>query len=613
MQDSKSLHQALPGLASCLIDDFVTTYPHLSFEFKKDLRKISKRLSSEGPEFMTKTMPRFWSAILAGLETGCYILPFGFTRDKNSKLPLMFKGLLSLVFSYDGSLLPTVDENALAFLSQFCQIVYKFELPYKQETADKAIQNFKTVDSELGKVILPDYDPILEEANSIVLSILSGIDPKEIRPKHGTGAVATGEKSFRKWEFKRLYKSAHNVYPYYEYFLPSRSTLFDPSSIRWYRNLERLDFATSKFMLVPKDSRGPRSINMEPLELMFLQQGLMNLVVKKVQSSPFGHQILFNDQGTNQRLALASSQSRELATLDMKEASDRVSVALVKRLFSGTGLLKYLLGTRSSHSCLPTGEIIKLNKFAPMGSAMCFPVEAICFFALAEAVRREWRIPGEIHVFGDDLIVPKRLASYLFDLFPNYGLKFNENKCFLRGYFRESCGVDAYNGIDITPIKLKKTWPRSSNNRDANRIKGAVDSINNLYLRGFWNTAEYLRKLFSCTYKIKLPYTPASMQFTGLSWLSYQDTVKGTRSRFDKATQSVQYQSYQYFDKKVRERLSSSSRLFKNLLGLNMSSFKITDLNSLTSKTVDPFVGSVPVPHAGHLKLRWCSLRSMVV
>lgn len=583
MQDSKSLHSALPELTRSLFEDFTLTFPHLSKVFSLDQKKFEKRLLSEGLTYMTKLLPSLSKSLLRGLETGTFSLPLGFKRKRESRLPMFLHGLFSLVFCDDGSLRSEPDENAIFFIQQFCNLIYKLDLPHSKTIEEQFIEDFKRVDQELVSYNFWSYDPILEEANHIMKKILEGFDPMDILPKHGPGSVSTGERYEKKWNFKRKYNSIHKVYPYYEFFVPSRSTLLD--SIEWYKSLEPLERGCAKVHLVPKDSRGPRIISMEPLEYQFIQQGLSKALVRFLETrSPAKGYVNFTDQKINGQLALASSKTQSYATLDMKEASDRVSTGLVSRLFSGTGILKHLLATRSSETMLPNGEVIHLNKFAPMGSALCFPVEALCFYSLAKAVQKMWKVPGNVFIYGDDIIVPKRLTRYLFETFPNYGLKFNQDKCFFNGKFRESCGVEAYNGVNVTPWKIRHLWPR--NVRDAFGIASAVALVNQFYTGGLWCTARFLERKFVNLYKLNLPVTPVSRSFSGLSWFTYQDGYRG-KTRWNKYLQRTEYRAPQLRQKVRKSHYPAFGRLFANLVG--------------------QVATSVPVPQAGSLKLRWCA------
>lgn len=586
MQDSKSLRAASPALIKSLFRDFANTFPSLKDSLNHDHAKLVARIEHEGVEFLTVALPKFWKSVLTGLESGHYSICAGFQRKHGSRRPLFLQGLTAMIFNDEGELLDDPDSNAIAFIGQLCQLFYKLELPSKKTLEEKVIQNFKDTEVELSSLLLDDDCPILGEAQAIMRSIFKGFNLESIKtPKHGPGAVATGEKDINKWDFKRKYESIHRVFPYYDWFVPTRDSLF--SRLNWYKSLKPEKEGIAKVILVPKDSRGPRLISAEPLEFMFIQQAIKKAIYEHIESPTnlvYG-QVNFTDQRINQREAQKASITRSYATLDLKEASDRVSLLLVKKLFSGTGLLQALLGTRTALTKLPDGTTLRMKKFAPMGSALCFPVEALCFWALAESLRRMWRIPGKIYVFGDDMIVPKRLVPYLFEFFPQVGLKFNQDKCFVEGFFRESCGMDAYNGVNVVPQRMKKLWPKSRS--DAMRVQSAVDFVNRLFMAGYWCTAGYLEDLFVRTYGLKLPVAPARDEhFSGLSWKTFQDGYRGERS-WNSKFQRWEYLTYSVETTVKKKTPSQWNRLFANLVG------------QMTRR--------VPVPHAGKLKMRWCA------
>jgi hypothetical protein len=291
-----------------------------------------------------------------------------------------------------------------------------------------------------------------------------------ITPRHGPGAVATGERLEAKWIFSRLYGDIHRVYPYYQYYMAGwGSELMD--RLGWYKGLERRQAGVAKVVLVPKDSRGPRLISCEPLEYQWIQQGLGRELVDHLESSRItGGQINFRDQEVNRSLALSSSKTGDFATIDLKEASDRVSVDLVRLLFANNEqVLKCLLATRTTATKLPDGSELPLKKFAPMGSALCFPVEALCFWAVSvAAVMRRLRLQRQevgsrIFVYGDDIIVPTDWAPIVMEALELVRLKVNVNKSCITGNFRESCGMDAFKGVPVTPIRVKKPWIESRN------------------------------------------------------------------------------------------------------------------------------------------------------
>jgi hypothetical protein len=328
----------------------------------------------------------------------------------------------------------------------------------------------------------------------------------DIWPKHGPGAVATGERGERKYNLRRLYSALETRYPYWEYFVTGACHVASD----WDANhLVLQEEPTAKVVLVPKDSRGPRLISCEPLEVQWIQQGIMQVMVDEIE----GHfltrgRVNFRDQTINGRAALLASKTGEQVTLDMNDASDRVSLDLVKALFCGTQLLGALTASRSTGTLLPDGRRITLKKFAPMGSACCFPVEALVFWALAVASIQltngmRWHQIPNVLVYGDDVICDRADYPVVMTQLERFHLKWNSSKCCTHGSFRESCGVDDYKGTIVTPIRLRRVVTSS---RAHSQYKSLLAFAGHAEARGLRETASWARAELIKAYG-NLPYT----------------------------------------------------------------------------------------------------------
>jgi len=449
-----------------------------------------------------------------------------------------------------------VQTEVVMALRQFLYLLYKLELPYHPIDEIKIIEGFVETDRGLPELTF-QKDPVLRKARRFTTQVFQGFNPREIIPAHGPGAVATGEAIQEKGEFKRIYRALERFYPFTEYFMYSVSHVAD--AYDWLQSREYLEHGTAKVVLVPKDSRGPRLISCEPLEYQWIQQGLLRKMVAFLEThrSSAGF-VNFTDQSVNQWLAsLGSAQtvgkpsvasSSEYVTLDMKDASDRVSLSLVEQLFSGTELWHALMACRTPATKLPDGRVFGMKKFAPMGSAVCFPVEAWCFYVLALAVLSAHHCEsmedsvGRIYVYGDDIVCKREDYPLLLRYFPEVGLKFNEGKCCTGGFFRESCGVDAFAGTDVTPLKLRTVW---SHRRSPDSLLSYVAYTNGFEARGYFRTASYLRKVIVSKYG-PVPYAShecvAYVSFTGMTWMaSVQENKKqGFKYRFNRNTQQLE-------------------------------------------------------------------------
>lgn len=486
---------------------YKTWYNHR--ESSLDYRKIEQRVSSEGVSFLTKSLPRLAKAFDKALCSGHFDFT-GFQKDPVTKLPKFLGSFFVRVFGKDGMVLPNPCTDAIQGIRQVLYLVYKLELPYEPEQEATVCANFVSNDAWLpdpsAECWLPERSGgqhVARVARSLLHKVMGNFDPRsaDVVPRHGPGSVATGEQSWEKMHFKRIYSAIDAFYPYTEYYYSGMTQLCD--ELDALQSMEVIPSGTAKVVLVPKDSRGPRLISCEPLEYQWIQQGLGRAVMRHVESHPLTKGVVnFTDQTKNRDAALHSSLSGERATIDMKDASDLVSMSLVRALFP-QHLVEALEAVRTTATTMPSGVVVTLKKHAPMGSCLCFPIEALCFWALlvADRVVRLGEKPSQasakVLVFGDDIVVPSRDAEDAIETLEMFYLKVNRSKCCIQGFFRESCGVDAYKGIDVTPLRLKKVWRRR---RDPSVFTAYVDYANSLWQRGYRTTAGLLAQWLGESY-----------------------------------------------------------------------------------------------------------------
>jgi hypothetical protein len=469
-----------------------------SRDVQRDISYLKYRVEHEGLSFLTKTLPRLGKELDKALESLRFEIPQNFKRSKRNRgIPAFMQEYLNRVFLDDGSLRTDACVDAIKHIRAVSYVVYKLQLGYTLAEESVVLNSFVLTDEELSFHGDEGQDALTQSASHIIEGIFLDLDPEDILPRHGPGAVATGEKVEEKWEFSRLYDCIHQAYPYYKYFIVGGAReLID--RLAWYKNMHRQVTGCAKVVLVPKDSRGPRLISSEPLEFQWIQQGLGRKIMHHLESFWMTRGCInFKHQEVNQRLALESSLTREFATLDLKDASDRVSLDVVKILFGRLPkLLSKLLATRTTATLLPDGRTITLKKFAPMGSALCFPVESVCFWALAvAAITRFGREPlasigRQVYVYGDDIIVPSKYADVVIEGLEEVGLLVNRSKSFKNGFFRESCGVDAYKGVDVTPTRVKSVWTGVST--DPGAFAAYVAYANAYAAKGYKHASDYL-------------------------------------------------------------------------------------------------------------------------
>ena len=600
----KSQDEFYLGLHAQLIgSDPLKAFDISDSSLKRDLSTLRSRVKNEGLAFLTKSLPKLGRAFDQGLVSNRFNIPDGFRKSsQNASIPAFMQAYFNLVFDKDGFLRDVVPVEAVRHIRQVLYFAYKLELPYSVSEESTTIGTFIQTDAELKIIDSPLALDLVSLAKIITRKVFHDFDHKDILPRHGPGAVATGEKLEYKWRFSRLYNSIHQVYPYYEYFVVGGAHELS-DRLDWYRSLQRRESGSAKVVLVPKDSRGPRLISCEPLEYQWIQQGLGRKLAEFLEfGSPFTrNHVNFTRQEINGNIAKSSSATQRYATLDLKDASDRVSLELVRRIFIDTpNLLRALEACRSTETRLPDGSFITLNKFAPMGSALCFPVEAYLFWAvIVAAVVHALRLPLEkvehrIFVYGDDIIVPTHWSAISIQALESVGLLVNRSKSCTSGFFRESCGVDAFKGHVVTPVRLRKLWSHSPT--DASALAAYSATANSLAAAGYVSASQFIWSEIEETLGLSMPFgTPRSSypckEVNSPELAIYLNKVRGFKWRFNRNYQRIEFRLLSLSERRLNSRLNGWPRLLRNMV---------------TPPVGDPSV--VVVPRSTRIKRGWMSV-----
>ena len=220
----------------------------------------------------------------------------------------------------------------------------------------------------------------------------------------------------------------------------------------------------SRLTTVPKNEDTERTIAIEPSGNMCLQlaagmylEGALRHIGLDIR----------NQQLKNIAMAKRGSIKGDVATLDLKSASDMISIDLVRALMPDVWfdlLMKLRSPTitvcgdgKSSDS----GVQVELNMISTMGNGFTFPLMTLLIVALIYGYRCTRGGPNlyidwtNTCVFGDDIIIPTHEYAGFVDVLTKAGLVVNLDKSYSEGYFRESCGGDFLNGVDITPFYVK--------------------------------------------------------------------------------------------------------------------------------------------------------------
>nr|UJQ85103.1 MAG: hypothetical protein 3 [Leviviridae sp.] len=438
------------------------------------------------------------------------------------------------------------DANAVFMLRQLCYLCKKLKLECSETAVKEAVDEFLQIERQLPRSWPDTWDaevpiwqprfghplwgpddgrgqsvrlPLGDESDTVLVpcwldshgwdhfrdfcrrithTVFREPDWYSLTPKHGPGAVSEpvtgGKYTFGTWPRK-----LERWFPA-DWFgsvgLTPRSDLSDREP-------------PSRLIAVPKTQKGPRLIAAEPIAHQYLQQALWGYMEEAVRGSwILSRSIDFRSQESNRKMALDASHSGSYATIDLSAASDRLSTRLVEYVFQGHPLLDgfHAVRTRSLRQEIHTGldQLVLLRKFSTMGSALTFPVQSYVFWIIAmyasltvrhgvgfdigRCLDKSGDLP-QVRVFGDDIIVEAESATAATGLLEALGLRVNHAKSHwtrpATGAFRESCGMDAWNGFDVTPAYLTQPYDGSL----PVSTVSAMEISNNMFEKGLWNAA----------------------------------------------------------------------------------------------------------------------------
>jgi len=506
----------------------------------QDFKTVQMRCEKEGASFLTITLPTFGKDFERSLDRG-YVDRTLFTGFQwKAGLPRFLSGFLGQIFAIDsGSLVDEPSVDAIRAVRQLTLMFGKIKLPCTPAREAAAMKGFvdceKTVREMDNRRSQSDNLVFHRVSRLIWADVFTEVDRKvfngEILPKHGPGATQDkllGNKKFenRTWT-ERLEES---FFPAIEHMFSSDSHYWSSyDQVNW---LEPGQEPPVKVTPVPKTPKAPRIIAIEPSWMMYCQQALLGALKTEIEKGDSRSAFVgLTHQEPNQVLASEGSKTQTLATLDLSEASDRVSDLLVQTMLADHPNLRAAVDACRSKTADVLGHgVIPLAKFASMGSALCFPFEAmvfttVIFVGIQKALKRPLTkrdlelFRGQVRVYGDDIIVPVRFVEDVIESLELFGFKVNSSKSFWTGKFRESCGMEFYDGTDVTLVRVRHEFPTSR--QDVTALVGVVSLRNQLYKAGLWKTAHYLDEIIERV--IPFPVVAESSAVLGrISALGYE-------------------------------------------------------------------------------------------
>jgi hypothetical protein len=392
---------------------------------------------------------------------------------------------------------------------------------------EKAISDFRQNDD----IVVTAEKSEIDQVADIMSVWLEKFQPDTTVGFHGPGASAglTRRESFPDSKFDRLFKSQLLLYAGFPV-----------------QDLPSVQEAVADVVFVPKSFDSLRTICKVPAGYMFWQQGIQRQLYAYVDKNLSRH-ILFSDQAKSGRMALRGSRDGSYYTIDLTAASDTISWDLVKRVFRRTSLLRILYATRSKLYRLPDGTTLVPKKSDPMGSALTFPIESLLFAAICESCKVVEK--PRFRVFGDDIVCHHRDIPYekLVSKLQRFGFKVNTTKSYHTGPFREACGLEAYGGQVVTPIRLSRQF------RGLTVSPATLDGLRELANALFWRGYKYSRLLIL---DAVIPHFGENLCFgfeeVGGRWLSFCPTNYRLRLRWNSLLQRTEFPEIRDLQKRSR-------------------------------------------------------------
>lgn len=286
----------------------------------------------------------------------------------------------------------------------------------------------------------------------------------------------------------------------------------------------------TRIRFVPKNWKSSRVIGMEPVWKMCHQ-----LALKGDLETQLHTWIPFSDQREHSRKMCDSCWRYPVTTIDLSEASDRISVELARAICPNAWYDDMSLCRTSEYDL--DGVFGKTSSFALMGNGFCFPflsatVLACGFLACMRTfdlaiTRNSMRLLQRdygVSTFGDDLIIPEVARDRLRSVLAYQGLLVNEEKSG-NAWFRECCGLYEFRGA--SPFRL---YACKNSGSDSSAILHLCALQNDLHDAGYSRSAHVIRDHF--------PHIPSttSRRVRGVAFFADHDTLtqfSKRRSRFE--------------------------------------------------------------------------------
>lgn len=237
---------------------------------------------------------------------------------------------------------------------------------------------------------------------------------------------------------------------------------------RWSRS--SIVVESSNYSFVNKTTTIARGICTEPSVNMWFQLGFGECLNRRL-GKVYGYDPALQPD-RNRVMARRGSFDGSLSTIDLESASDSMSLHILEEILPAD-FFRWLTLLRCRRTTTPQGKLVELNMVSTMGNGFTFPLQTLLFHSVVKSAYRLLGIPlnrgrldvegqndpfavsRNFSVFGDDIIVDTRAVRLVLRGLYLLGFKVNEDKTFVEGPFRESCGADYVNGVNVRGVYIK--------------------------------------------------------------------------------------------------------------------------------------------------------------
>jgi hypothetical protein len=292
-----------------------------------------------------------------------------------------------------------------------------------------------------------------------------------------------------------------------------------------------------KIFFAPKNSEISRTCCTEA-HLNLLIQKSIGAYLERSCLEYFGIS-LSSQPDRNRWLACKGSIDGTFGTIDLTSASDSISVQLIMKALRPCFFKAMLFMSRSELLVLPDGKHVVPRMISTMGNGFTFPLQTVIFASVVRSVYQLMGFPSDCSrtqfgVFGDDIIVRREAYDFVCRMLNKLGFSVNDGKSFCSGPFRESCGHDYYNGVNIRGVYIRSL-------ETPQEVYSAINRLNRWSAQHDIRLSNVISLLMSWIRDIRVPPTEADdagvhvpfcatiPRLTNSYWFKYRCYVRRNR------------------------------------------------------------------------------------